>query len=104
MYIMNGAIVKVVMKEGELMALLSYIISGVIGYNLIFMAILVVAILIGNNAGGWIVYVAGAIIQFLSLCGNSRFGINSIMLINWVVYFVLLIIARVIIEKRWKNR
>ena len=82
-----------------------YLISSYLGYFLVMIAFMVIAILIAKHKASWLVYVAGAGIQLLSLIGNqmtaNMLGISIAP--RWIIYIVLLIVAALIIDKRQKN-
>jgi len=63
------------------------------------------AIATAGSKAAWIVYAIGAILQFLSLSGNQEIanitGVNTTL--DWIIYFVLLIITALLIIKRYNK-
>ena len=82
-----------------------YDLMSCIGYFLIMIIFMIVAIVTAKGKGAWIWYAIGAILQLLSLSGNQKVaavnGTDTTM--HWVVYFALLIITAVIVVKRYNK-
>ena len=79
-----------------------YDLMKVIGYFLIMIIFMVIAIITAKGKTVWIWYVIGAILQLLSLLGNQK---NSVMrdtdiTIYWIIYVALLVITAILINKR----
>lgn len=82
-----------------------YNLMSCIGYFLIMIIFMIIAIVTAKGKGAWIWYVIGAILQLFSLLGNQKMaainGTDTTM--HWVVYFALLIITAIIIVKRYNK-
>ncbi|MBQ7125231.1 MAG: hypothetical protein IJO00_02595 [Clostridia bacterium] len=82
-----------------------YDLMSCIGYFLIMIIFMVIAIVTAKGKGAWIWYAIGAILQLLSLSGNQKVaavnGTDTTM--HWIVYFALLIITAVIVVKRYNK-
>lgn len=74
-----------------------------ITYFFVLLLFMSIAIATAKRKSAWIWYAIGAVLQFLPLLGNqqiaNRKGTNTT--IDWVIYFTLLIIAAVLIIKRF---
>lgn len=85
-----------------------YAITNYIGYFLILLVFLIVAIILAKKTAAWIVYGIGAFVQLLSLYGNyqsySSMGFEEAMTPYWIVYIVLLVVAAITIVMRRQNR
>ena len=91
------------------MELFIFDLAGYIGYFLILIIFLILAIIFAKKPHSWIWYSLGAIITFISIIGNqkkfdSRYSSNIVMEIMWpywAIYFVLLAGAATIILLRY---
>lgn len=79
---------------------------SLIGYFLVMIIFVVIAILCAKSAVSWVLVVIGAGVQFLSLIGTQRnlnyWGAGDAMTGYWVVYFLLLIVGVALISARRK--
>ena len=82
-----------------------YDLMSFIGYFLIMIIFMIIAIVTAKFKGAWIWYAIGAILQLLSLSGNQKVaamnGTDTTM--HWIVYFALLIITAILIVKRYNK-
>ena len=84
-----------------------YLIGNYIGYFLVMLIFLTLAVIFAKKAFGWLLYTAGAVIQLFSLIGNQRnlsmFGLGSTMTGYWIVYFLLLCVGAALICVRRRS-
>ena len=76
------------------------------GYFLIMIVFVVVAIIRAKNGNPWIWYGIGVGLQLLSILGLQRqyssYGMSSSLSGTWIVFFVIAIVGLVIIISRKK--
>ena len=82
-----------------------YNLMSCIGYFLIMIVFMIIAIITAKGRGAWIWYAIGAILQLLSLSGNQKAAVmnGADATIHWIVYFALLIITAILIVKRYNK-
>ncbi len=82
-----------------------YQLMNCLGYFLVMIAFMIVAIVSAKSKAAWIWYVIGAVLQLLSLSGNQKIAnINGTdTTLYWIVYFGLLIITAVLVVKRYSK-
>lgn len=80
-----------------------YDLMSCIGYFLIMIIFMIIAIVTAKGKGAWVWYAIGAILQLLSLSGNQKAaamnGTDTTM--HWIAYFALLIITAILVVKRY---
>ncbi len=83
-----------------------YNLLNYVGYFLIMIILMVIAIITAKNKTAWIWYGIGAVLQLLSLFGNQRvasmYGTNITW--YWIIYFILLIFTAAIVAYRYNKR
>lgn len=82
-----------------------YQLMNYLGYFLIMIIFMVIAIMSAKSKAAWVWYVIGAVVQLLSLAGNQKVanvnGTNTTL--HWIVYFGLLIISAILVVKRYNK-
>ena len=74
-----------------------YYLARCIGYFLIMIIFMIIAIVTAKGKGAWIWYAVGAIFQVVPMLGNQKAAMY------WIVYFALLIITAILIVKRYNK-
>lgn len=82
-----------------------YQLMNCLGYFLIMIIFMVVAIVTAKSKAAWIWYAAGAVLQLVALIGNQiAANINGIdTTLRWIVYFGLLILTAILVVKRYNK-
>ncbi len=85
--------------------LILYDLISCIGYFLIMIIFMIIAIVTAKGKGAWIWYAIGAILQLLSLAGNQKVAAmnGTDITMHWIIYFALLIITAILIVKRYNK-
>lgn len=82
-----------------------YDLMSYIGYFLIMIIFMIIAIVTAKGKGAWIWYAIGAVLQLLSLFGNQKAaaanGTDATM--HWIIYFVLLAVTAILIVTRYSQ-
>lgn len=82
-----------------------YYLMNCIGYFLIMLIFMIIAIVTAKGKSAWVWYAIGAILQLLSLSGNQKVATmnGTDTTIHWIVYFALLIVTAILIVKRYNK-
>lgn len=82
-----------------------YDLMSYIGYFLIMIVFMIVAIVTAKGKSAWIWYAIGAILQLLSLFGNQKAAAanGTDVTMYWIIYFVLLVITAILIVTRYSK-
>ena len=82
-----------------------YDLMSCIGYFLIMIIFMIIAIVTAKSKGAWIWYAIGVVLQLLSLSGNQKTAVmnGTDTTMHWVIYFALLIITAILIVKRYNK-
>ena len=85
--------------------LLLYQLASCLGYFLVMLIFMGIAIALAKSKASWVLYIIGAVIQFISLLGNQKTATISgtNMTLYWLVYFGLLVVPAIIIRKRYEK-
>ena len=76
-----------------------------IGYFLIMIIFMVIAIITAKGKTAWIWYGIGAAFQFLGQAGNHKVAslYAKDTTLDWIIYVVILVVSAILIDKRHKN-
>ena len=87
--------------------LISYYAGHYTGFFLFQIVFSLIAIAVAKNGKPWLWYGIGAGVQLFALIAQQRYasywGMGSAMTTHWIIYFLLLIVAALIIFSR-KNQ
>lgn len=77
-------------------------IAYLIGYFLLMLVAIGVAIIVSGNKKSWGLFLIGALVQLLSLIGHQKSATanGTDITLYWVIYLVLLIVGAILVACR----